>query len=69
MTQPMRVDVTGLRACAPTFAGLSASIGETAGPPGALANAVSDALGAELNELPLTPERVAAAAARVLERR
>ena len=29
MTEPMRVDVTGLRACAPTFAGLSAAVGET----------------------------------------
>ena len=36
--------------------------GGTLGPPGAIANAVSDALGVELNELPLTPERVAAAA-------
>ncbi|MFL5854805.1 MAG: xanthine dehydrogenase family protein molybdopterin-binding subunit [Solirubrobacteraceae bacterium] len=36
--------------------------GGTLGPPGALANAVSDALGVECNELPLTPERVAAAA-------
>jgi carbon-monoxide dehydrogenase large subunit len=32
--------------------------GGTLGPPGAIANAVADALGAELNELPLTPERV-----------
>jgi carbon-monoxide dehydrogenase large subunit len=32
--------------------------GGTLAPPGALANAVSDALGTELNELPLTPERV-----------
>jgi aerobic carbon-monoxide dehydrogenase large subunit len=37
--------------------------GGTLGPPGALANAVSDALGVECNELPLTPERVAAVAA------
>lgn len=37
--------------------------GGTLGPPGALANAVSNALGVEFNELPLTPERVAAAAA------
>jgi carbon-monoxide dehydrogenase large subunit len=41
--------------------------GGTLAPPGALANAVSDALGAEFNALPLTPERVAAAAARALE--
>lgn len=32
--------------------------GGTLGPPAALANAVSDALGVECNELPLTPERV-----------
>ncbi len=38
--------------------------GGTLAPPGALANAVSDALGTEFNTLPLTPERVAAAAAR-----
>jgi carbon-monoxide dehydrogenase large subunit len=35
--------------------------GGTLGPPGALANAVSDALATEFNELPLTPERVLAA--------
>ena len=35
--------------------------GGTLGPPAALANAVSDALGVEFNELPLTPERVQAA--------
>ncbi|MEA2289248.1 MAG: aerobic carbon-monoxide dehydrogenase large subunit [Solirubrobacteraceae bacterium] len=32
--------------------------GGTLAPPGALANAVSDAVGTEFNELPLTPERV-----------
>jgi carbon-monoxide dehydrogenase large subunit len=42
--------------------------GGTLAPPGALANAVSDALGAEFNALPLAPERVAAAAARALGR-
>jgi aerobic carbon-monoxide dehydrogenase large subunit len=36
--------------------------GGTLGPPGALANAVGDALGHEFNELPLRPEPVAAAA-------
>jgi carbon-monoxide dehydrogenase large subunit len=36
--------------------------GGTLAPPGALANAVSDALSCELNELPLTPARVYAAA-------
>ncbi|MDX6722552.1 MAG: aerobic carbon-monoxide dehydrogenase large subunit, partial [Solirubrobacteraceae bacterium] len=35
--------------------------GGTLAPPGALANAVSDALATEFNELPLTPERVLAA--------
>jgi carbon-monoxide dehydrogenase large subunit len=35
--------------------------GGTLGPPGAIANAVCDALGADINELPLTPERVRAA--------
>jgi carbon-monoxide dehydrogenase large subunit len=40
--------------------------GGTLAPPGAIANAVSNALGTELNELPLTPERVRAAAAGAL---
>jgi carbon-monoxide dehydrogenase large subunit len=43
--------------------------GGTLAPPGALANAVADALGAELNGLPLTPERVATAALRTADRR
>jgi carbon-monoxide dehydrogenase large subunit len=38
--------------------------GGTLAPPAALANAVGHALGAEFNELPLTPERVAGAARR-----
>lgn len=38
--------------------------GGTLGPPAALANAVSDALGVEFNQLPLTPARVQAAALR-----
>jgi carbon-monoxide dehydrogenase large subunit len=37
--------------------------GGTLAPPGALANAVADALGREFNQLPLTPERVADATA------
>jgi carbon-monoxide dehydrogenase large subunit len=37
--------------------------GGTLAPPAALANAVSDALGVELNSLPLAPEVVHAAAA------
>ena len=36
--------------------------GGTLAPPAAIANALSDALGAEFNELPFTPERVRAAA-------
>ena len=40
--------------------------GGTLAPGAALANAVSDALGVEINELPLTPERVCAAAAGAL---
>jgi carbon-monoxide dehydrogenase large subunit len=38
--------------------------GGTLAPAGALANAVSHALGVEFNELPLTPERVRSAADR-----
>ena len=38
--------------------------GGSLAPPGVIANAVSDALGVEMNELPLTPERVRRAAAR-----
>jgi carbon-monoxide dehydrogenase large subunit len=43
--------------------------GGTIGAPGAVANAVADALGVELNELPLTPEVVRAAAAQTPEER
>jgi CO/xanthine dehydrogenase Mo-binding subunit len=43
--------------------------GGTLAPPGALANAVADALDVELNALPLTPERVAAAALTTADRR
>jgi carbon-monoxide dehydrogenase large subunit len=42
--------------------------GGTLAPPGAIANAVTNALGVEMNELPLTPERVRAAAASALGR-
>ena len=38
--------------------------GGTIGAPPAIANAVADATGAELNELPLTPDRIAAALGR-----
>jgi carbon-monoxide dehydrogenase large subunit len=38
--------------------------GGTLAPPGALANAVTDALGMEINELPLNPDRLRAAIAR-----
>jgi carbon-monoxide dehydrogenase large subunit len=40
--------------------------GGTLGPPGAVANAVSDALETEFNALPLRPERLAEAAAAVI---
>ena len=42
--------------------------GGTLAPPGALANAVSNALNSEFNSLPLSPETVAAAATAELER-
>jgi carbon-monoxide dehydrogenase large subunit len=42
--------------------------GGTLAPPGALANAVADALGCEFNELPLRPEALRAAAQRALRR-
>jgi len=50
---------------APESPGGAKGVGEggTLAPPGALANAVADALGVEFNQLPLTPERVADAAA------
>jgi carbon-monoxide dehydrogenase large subunit len=41
--------------------------GGTLAPPAAIANAVSDALGVECNELPLVPERIRLAAAGALE--
>jgi carbon-monoxide dehydrogenase large subunit len=43
--------------------------GGTLAPPGALANAVADALDTELGALPLTPERVATAALKPADRR
>jgi carbon-monoxide dehydrogenase large subunit len=45
---------------APDTANGAKGVGEggTLAPPAAIANAVCDALGVELNELPLTPERV-----------
>lgn len=50
---------------APESLGGAKGVGEggTLAPPEALANAVADALGVEFNQLPLTPERVADAAA------
>jgi carbon-monoxide dehydrogenase large subunit len=43
--------------------------GGTLAPPGALANAVADALDAQVRALPLTPERVAGAARMPTDRR
>ena len=51
---------------APDLRGGFKGVGEggTLAPPAALANAVSDALGVEVNELPIDPEAVVAAYAR-----
>ncbi len=63
-TEIPRLEVQHLETPAPGSALGAKGVGEggTLGPPGALANAVADAVGAELNELPLTPERVRCAA-------
>jgi aerobic carbon-monoxide dehydrogenase large subunit len=55
--------VRHLETPAPDLRGGVKGVGEggTLAPPGALANAVSDALGVEINELPIDPERVVAA--------
>jgi aerobic carbon-monoxide dehydrogenase large subunit len=54
--------VRHLETPAPDLRGGVKGVGEggTLAPPGALANAVSDALGVEINELPIDPERVVA---------
>jgi carbon-monoxide dehydrogenase large subunit len=55
--------VRHLETPAPDLRGGVKGVGEggTLAPPGALANAVSDALGVEINELPIEPERVVGA--------
>jgi carbon-monoxide dehydrogenase large subunit len=57
-------EVDHLETPAPGEGGGAKGVGEggTLGPPGAIANAVSAALGRELNQLPLVPERLRAAA-------
>jgi carbon-monoxide dehydrogenase large subunit len=52
------LDVHHLETPAPDVRGGVKGVGEggTLAPPGALANAVSDALAIEVNELPITPE-------------
>lgn len=64
-TELPALEVSHLETPAPDSATGAKGVGEggTLGPPGAIANAVCDALGTELNELPLTPERVRRAAA------
>jgi aerobic carbon-monoxide dehydrogenase large subunit len=59
------VEIAHLQIPSPDSANGAKGVGEggTLGPPAALANAVSDALGMELNELPLTPDVVGAALA------
>jgi aerobic carbon-monoxide dehydrogenase large subunit len=58
------LEVSHLETPAPESPNGAKGVGEggTLAPPGAIANAVSDALGVELNVLPLTPERLRAAA-------
>jgi carbon-monoxide dehydrogenase large subunit len=59
------LEVSHLETPAPDAPNGAKGVGEggTLAPPGAVTNAVADALGVELNELPLTPERITAAAA------
>jgi aerobic carbon-monoxide dehydrogenase large subunit len=58
-----RMVVRHLETPAPDLRGGVKGVGEggTLAPPGALANAVSDALGVEINALPIDPERVVSA--------
>jgi aerobic carbon-monoxide dehydrogenase large subunit len=64
-TELVSLELEHLEIPAPEAPNGAKGVGEggTLAPGAALANAVSDALGVELNELPLTPERVRAAAA------
>jgi carbon-monoxide dehydrogenase large subunit len=54
-----------LQTPAPDLRGGFKGVGEggSLGPPGAIANAVGNALGIEVNELPIQPDRVVAALA------
>jgi carbon-monoxide dehydrogenase large subunit len=54
------LEIEHLETPSPTSAGGFKGVGEggTVGAPGAVANAVCDAIGLELNELPISPERV-----------
>jgi carbon-monoxide dehydrogenase large subunit len=63
------LQVSHLETPAPEAPNGAKGVGEggTLAPPGAVTNAVADALGVELNELPLTPERVSKAAAAAVE--
>jgi aerobic carbon-monoxide dehydrogenase large subunit len=63
------LQVSHLETPAPEAPNGAKGVGEggTLAPPGAVTNAVADALGVELNELPLTPERVREAAAAAFE--
>ena len=60
-----RIEIEHLESLSPTTPWGMKGVGEggTVGAPGAVANAVCDALGVELNDLPLTPEAIRAAAA------
>jgi len=59
------LEIEHLETPSPTSAGGFKGVGEggTIGAPGAVANAVCDAIGLELNELPISPERVRVAVA------
>ncbi len=65
-TELVSLDLHHLEIPAPASPNGAKGVGEggTLAPAAALANAVSDALGVEFNELPLTPERVRSAAQR-----
>ncbi|HEY2770806.1 MAG TPA: xanthine dehydrogenase family protein molybdopterin-binding subunit [Solirubrobacteraceae bacterium] len=67
-TELVSLELEHLEIPAPESPNGAKGVGEggTLAPGAALANAVSDALGVELNELPLSPERVRAAAAHLL---
>jgi carbon-monoxide dehydrogenase large subunit len=62
------MEIEHLEIPSPDSANGAKGVGEggTLGPPAAIANAVSDALGVELNELPLTPDLVSRALAKCI---